>query len=212
MDKSYDIRSIDFRQISDPDNLQDVLIRVLDLPEFYGRNWDAFWDSITGIVKMPSNLILYNIKDYEDRYPEDAKKLILLHFDFNKLDGNNERINLDYTEELEEYNGKDNFNLIFKRRPFQYGLRGDPHLWNELEEYFKNKPIPDNEDLLIEQIYLAVEKLTGKSLEATKPFFIEKYNSGGMSSERVSPSFWVYGGIPLLIARYRMIKKAGNNI
>ena len=206
--KSYDIRSIDFRYISDPDFLQDELIRVLKLSEFYGGNWDAFWNSISGITKMPSNFILYNINDYKKRYPEDAKKLLLLNSAFNKLNGNKKRIILDYTEELEGYNGKDNFNLIFKRRPFQFGLRGDPHLWTELEEYFANRPIPENEHQLIGQIYLAVEKLTGNSLDASKPFFVKKYNSGGMSSGRVSPSFWINGGIPLLIGRYRMIKKS----
>jgi RNAse (barnase) inhibitor barstar len=206
-EKKYDIRSIEFKEVENPFSLQDTLHKTLELPDFYGRNWDAFWDSITEIVKMPSNLILYNIKDYEDKYPEDAKKLIKIKFDYNDF-VNREVILFDYTNELQQDTIPCSIECIFRRRPFQYGLRGDPYLWNELEDYFKSKEIPETEDRLVEQIHIAVEELINNSLKEMKNIFVERYNSGGMSSGYVCSDFWMNCGIPLLIGRYRKLIKS----
>lgn len=39
--------------ISSSIQLRKALADSLDFPTFYGCNWDAFWDAITGLVEMP---------------------------------------------------------------------------------------------------------------------------------------------------------------
>ena len=49
---------IDITEISDSKELQLVLKKELGFPDFYGLNWDAFWDAITGLVELPDKLVL----------------------------------------------------------------------------------------------------------------------------------------------------------
>ncbi|MDP9950352.1 MULTISPECIES: barstar family protein [Streptomyces] len=48
--------TIDVSEVSDERSLHLLLMRELDFPEFYGRNWDAFWDAITGLVSIPDRV------------------------------------------------------------------------------------------------------------------------------------------------------------
>jgi RNAse (barnase) inhibitor barstar len=48
--------SIDVSEVSDERSLHLLLKRELDFPEFYGMNWDAFWDAITGLVSIPDQV------------------------------------------------------------------------------------------------------------------------------------------------------------
>ncbi|MFI6347688.1 barstar family protein [Streptomyces sp. NPDC050560] len=48
--------TIDVSEVSDEHFLHLLLMRELDFPEFYGRNWDAFWDAITGLVSIPNRV------------------------------------------------------------------------------------------------------------------------------------------------------------
>jgi hypothetical protein len=38
------------------DELHELLKQQLAFPDFYGMSWDAFWDSITGLVDIPDQL------------------------------------------------------------------------------------------------------------------------------------------------------------
>lgn len=49
------------------------LMEKLNFPDWYGRNWDAFWDAITALVDMPLILRLKNWSEFERRFPRDAK-------------------------------------------------------------------------------------------------------------------------------------------
>jgi RNAse (barnase) inhibitor barstar len=47
----------------------------LDFPEWYGRNWDAFWDLISDpeIVRMPDKLILLGFQGFSKKLPREAQ-------------------------------------------------------------------------------------------------------------------------------------------
>jgi len=49
------------------------LMKRLNFPDWYGRNWDAFWDAITALVDMPLVLRLKGWPEFERRFPRDAK-------------------------------------------------------------------------------------------------------------------------------------------
>jgi RNAse (barnase) inhibitor barstar len=53
--------------------VHEKLARALDFPDFYGRNWDAFWDAITGLVQMPKRLRVIGWAQLERRLPRDAE-------------------------------------------------------------------------------------------------------------------------------------------
>jgi ribonuclease inhibitor len=53
-----------------------ILLRErLDFPEFYGHNWGAFWDAITGLVEIPTSIKFLNWDKLEQRLNFDARML-----------------------------------------------------------------------------------------------------------------------------------------
>ncbi len=65
--------TIDFKDVEDSKGIHKLLKEKLDFPHFYGNNWDAFWDSITGLVEMPEELILLNTSILKEKLPRDYK-------------------------------------------------------------------------------------------------------------------------------------------
>lgn len=64
---------IDLNPISTKRELHAALARALDFPGWYGHNWDAFWDAITGLVEMPENLRFVGWDEFAARLPVDAQ-------------------------------------------------------------------------------------------------------------------------------------------
>ncbi|MEV6289413.1 barstar family protein [Streptomyces sp. NPDC051896] len=48
--------TIDVSEVTDERALHLLLMRELGFPAFYGMNWDAFWDAITGLVCIPEHV------------------------------------------------------------------------------------------------------------------------------------------------------------
>ncbi|MEU1181239.1 barstar family protein [Streptomyces sp. NPDC005820] len=48
--------TIDVGGTADERMLHLLLKRELRFPDFYGMNWAAFWDAITGLVEIPDRL------------------------------------------------------------------------------------------------------------------------------------------------------------
>jgi ribonuclease inhibitor len=86
IDNSFfeDIQIINLQPISSIGELHRTFSNELKFPEFYGMNWDAFWDTITGIVEMPKILKLTRWKEFSVRFPDDSKVLKEITHDFNR--------------------------------------------------------------------------------------------------------------------------------
>jgi len=67
--------TIDLSDINLPRQLHAALAAALGFPSFYGMNWDAFWDAITGLVDMPQQLELAGWPAFATRLPADAATL-----------------------------------------------------------------------------------------------------------------------------------------
>ena len=63
---------IDVSDIETPAQLHRLLKEKLGFPDFYGNNWHAFWDAITGLVMMPDQLVFSGWSALEKRMPEDC--------------------------------------------------------------------------------------------------------------------------------------------
>lgn len=93
---------------------------------------------------------------------------------------------------------------LFEEPPGQWGLRGDPYLWRDMQEHFEGVPLPADAEELAQLLVQAFESLTGQPLASDAYFRVERYSHGGMSSGMVSPSWWKERGLPCLQERYRM--------
>ena len=69
--KMKKVIEIDLSNIKSAEELHQRFFDKFDFPGFYGMNWDAFWDTITGLIEMPDKLILKNHKDLLNKLPED---------------------------------------------------------------------------------------------------------------------------------------------
>ena len=66
---------INLSAISSPQELHAALAEKLHFPDWYGANWDAFWDAITGLVEIPLNLHLIGWNELSQRLPRESKLL-----------------------------------------------------------------------------------------------------------------------------------------
>lgn len=66
---------IDVRGVGTERELHGVLKQALGFPSFYGMNWDAFWDAVTGMVEMPNSVCFAGWAGLEARVPKGAAAL-----------------------------------------------------------------------------------------------------------------------------------------
>jgi len=86
---------INLGNVSTPQELHQLLMESLDFPHWYGRNRDAFWDAITGLVEMPETLRLLGWKKFSNTFPKDAM-LMQKFLDKRKTFYSNETLNIEY--------------------------------------------------------------------------------------------------------------------
>ena len=70
-----ELAEIDLSEVKDSEQLQLLLMNSLEFPGWYGRNWNAFWDAITGLVEMPRALRFRSWERFAERLPDDAELL-----------------------------------------------------------------------------------------------------------------------------------------
>ena len=98
---------------------------------------------------------------------------------------------------------------IFSPTPSTWGLRGDPHLWNELKVALSRLD-PATIDDFTALLHALYEERVGTPLSAGDEIvMVERFHTGsGMSTGRVSARFWREKGFPLLVERYSAAVKA----
>ncbi|PGS03613.1 MULTISPECIES: barstar family protein [Bacillus] len=75
---------INVGNVSNEQELQKLLKEKLDSPNFYGENWNAFWDTITGLVELPETIVFKNWGEFERKLSEDANLLKNMLNKFNE--------------------------------------------------------------------------------------------------------------------------------
>lgn len=99
--------------------------------------------------------------------------------------------------------------VIFKLKPESWGGRGDPYLWDELEQVFTTIPLPCSKTYFIDLFEKFFQKITNHPFERGDEIFVEKYDHGGMSSGYISIEFWRKEGLPLLLNRLEKVNIEG---
>jgi hypothetical protein len=98
--------------------------------------------------------------------------------------------------------GAENMSQIFGKHPEQWGLRGDPSLWAELQTHFESNEMPKSVSEFRAELETLIQQLTGCDFDSDESVFVPRYDAGGMSSGHVSPEFWREFAIPLLCERF----------
>ena len=74
-DERKEVVKIDLSSIQTSEELHCLLKEKLGFPDFYGMNWNAFWDTITGMIELPKRLLFTGWNGFSEKLPEDAKIL-----------------------------------------------------------------------------------------------------------------------------------------
>ncbi|GAB2677769.1 hypothetical protein GCM10027036_34350 [Flavihumibacter cheonanensis] len=68
----YQSLIINLENIQSLEELHQLFQVQLNFPTFYGNNWDAFWDTITGLIDLPNPLYISGINRLRDILPREA--------------------------------------------------------------------------------------------------------------------------------------------
>jgi len=67
---------LDFRNVQYYLEFHHVLKKELDLPDYYGCNFDALWDCFREMVGVPLNFEVIGIENLERRFGDTGEKLL----------------------------------------------------------------------------------------------------------------------------------------
>lgn len=95
--------------------------------------------------------------------------------------------------------------VIFLDRPEQWGLRGDPCLWDYLEVAFSTIYFPCSVSDFIRNFEMFFLDITQHPFKG-ESVFVENFSHGGMSSGVVSIEYWEKKALPLLVSRLEDLK------
>ena len=59
---------LDFRTIKDHADVHRVIKKELDFPDYYGGNWDAFWDCVKGLIGDPIHIEILGLDVVERKF------------------------------------------------------------------------------------------------------------------------------------------------
>lgn len=90
----------------------------------------------------------------------------------------------------------------FDQPPTQWGLSGDPHLWEEMKKATGSIKIPSKANEMEKLLHQFFKELTGKDAIKGENILVERYDLGGMSSGMVCSDFWLDKGFAIIIQRF----------
>lgn len=85
--KYNEIVQLDLNDIESGRDFQMLLKNKMNFPDFYGLNWDAFWDAITGLGKLPRVIEITGWERMTNKLPHDAQMFNKLLDEYNEQYG-----------------------------------------------------------------------------------------------------------------------------
>ncbi len=68
---------IDFKEINNDKEFYEIIREKLDLPEYFGDNLDALWDSITGYIELPIKIRFLNFNNKKSDFFISIKEVFI---------------------------------------------------------------------------------------------------------------------------------------
>lgn len=67
---------LDFTNVQYYGEVHQIIKDALDFPDYYGENWDAFWDCLTDIVGRPIHIQIHGLKIFQNKFPTGCKTML----------------------------------------------------------------------------------------------------------------------------------------
>ena len=89
---------LDFSKAEHYLEIHKIIKSELDFPDYYGCNWDAFWDCLTDMVGRPVNIRIIGIENIEKTFGSDESDMLidtLKEFKHYRNDKYSDQINIE---------------------------------------------------------------------------------------------------------------------
>jgi len=81
-----ELYTLDFTNVKHYLEMHFVIREALDFPDYYGCNWDAFWDCLTNMIGRPIHIEIIGLEVIERKFDDAAKKMIETLKEFKHCD------------------------------------------------------------------------------------------------------------------------------
>lgn len=78
MHQHKDLYTVDFRNVQHYLDMHFEIKRALEFPDYYGCNWDAFWDCLTDMYGDPIHIEILGMEVIEEKFDGVAEKMITI--------------------------------------------------------------------------------------------------------------------------------------
>ena len=86
MDNNTTKYVIDFKNVKGHFDMFEIISTAMDFPDYFGNNWDAFWDCMTDLICINLEIEILNLDALDSDLREDKEKLICLLKELKHLD------------------------------------------------------------------------------------------------------------------------------
>ena len=67
---------LDFTNVKTWIDIHAIIEKEFDFPDYYGANWDAFWDCLTDMVGRPVHIEIIGLNVIEQKFDDEAKIMV----------------------------------------------------------------------------------------------------------------------------------------
>jgi len=71
-----ELYTLDFRNVEHFLEVHYIIKTELDFPDYYGCNWDAFWDCLTGLIGDPIHIEILGLDVVERKFDDMAAMIV----------------------------------------------------------------------------------------------------------------------------------------
>ena len=71
-----ELYTLDFSKVNYINEVHQIIKDEIDFPDYYGMNWDAFWDCLTDMVGDPIHIELVGMERVQNIFPRHAKIIL----------------------------------------------------------------------------------------------------------------------------------------
>ena len=79
---------INFTKVEHYLEMHHIIRQALDWPDYYGCNWDAFWDCLTNMLGRPVHIEIIGLEVIKQKFGDTAEKMLQILKEFKHYDNN----------------------------------------------------------------------------------------------------------------------------
>ena len=81
-----ELYTLDFSKVNYINEVHQIIKDELDFPDYYGMNWDAFWDFLTDMVGDPIHIEIVGMETVQRKFSRHAQIMLETLKDLKHLD------------------------------------------------------------------------------------------------------------------------------